>query len=281
MNDSGRMNDSDRRPAAQWRFGLSYTRFSSAWQHKGDSQDRQDAAFPAFCRRHDLIPLKDIYADRGRSGYTDDHRKRGYLGQLIARAKAGGLEPGTVVVVEAWDRLGRLRPDRQIDLLRELLCTGVAIGVDRLNNIFCEEDFGSEKWVGLALFVQLAYQESKQKGERLAASWQRRREKARLGLAQGARLLAGKPPAWVEVAGDGLRLVTDRTLTVKRIFALAAAGLGQARIVAALEKDGLESFGGRCGRWTRRYIASILNDRRAVGEVQPRRLGREIGRAHV
>src|SRR5262245_45930457 len=104
--------------SATRRPGLSYTRYSDSHrQGKGDSQERQDEMFRGFCERHQLIPLKDVYADRGRSGYKDEHRKKGRLGQLIALAKSGGLEPGTVIVVEAWDRLGRLRPDRQTELV--------------------------------------------------------------------------------------------------------------------------------------------------------------------
>src|SRR4051812_5310367 len=94
------------------RMGLSYTRFSDGPQAKGDSQDRQDRMFKQFCERHDLTPVSEVFADRGLSGYKDEHRKRGRLGQLVAVARDGGFERGTVVVIEAWDRLGRLRPDK-------------------------------------------------------------------------------------------------------------------------------------------------------------------------
>src|SRR5262249_27872949 len=153
--------------------------FSDPKQSKGDSSERQDRMFRDFCQRHNLTPLAEIFADRGRSGYKDEHRKKGRLGQLIAMAKDERFEPGTVIVVEAWDRLGRLRPDRQTKLVAELLRTGVSIGVCRLNDIFCEDDFGTHKWTTLAVFIQLAFQESKQKAERVAASWERRREKVR------------------------------------------------------------------------------------------------------
>src|SRR6266446_3735704 len=96
-------------------IGVSYSRFSDPKQGKGDSEDRQDRDFRTFCQSHDLTPAGEVYADRGRSGYKDEHRKKGRLGVLIAAAKAGAFEPRTVIVVEAWDRLGRLRPDRQTE----------------------------------------------------------------------------------------------------------------------------------------------------------------------
>src|SRR6516165_4543042 len=165
--------------ASPRRLALSYTRFSDPIQSQGDSEPRQMEMFRFFCQTHNLTPLTEVFADRGRSGYKDEHRKKGRLGQLIAMAKDGRFDPGTVIVVEAWDRLGRLRPDRQTELVAELLRTGVRIGVCRLNDIFTEEDFGTHKWTTLAVFIQLAYQESKQKAERVAASWTRRRERAR------------------------------------------------------------------------------------------------------
>src|SRR5262249_10775606 len=158
------------------RMGISYARFSDIKQARGDSENRQDEDYRAFCERHNLTPVKDTYVDRGRSGYHDEHRRKGKLGMLIAEAKRGAFEPGTVIVVEAWDRLGRLRPDKQTELVAELLRTGVSIGVCKLNLIFAESDFGTHNWTTLAVFIQLGYQESKQKAERVARSWVGRRK---------------------------------------------------------------------------------------------------------
>jgi DNA invertase Pin-like site-specific DNA recombinase len=261
-----------RRPA------ISYTRFSDPKQGKGDSEDRQAEMFRSFCTRHNLTPLTEVFADRGRSGYKDEHRKKGRLGQLVAMAKDERIECGTIIVVEAWDRLGRLRPDKQTELVAELLRTGVSIGVCRLDDIFSEEDFGTHKWTTLAVFIQLAYQESKQKAERVADSWNRRRERARTK----GELLTTRLPAWLELVNGEPRLIPERAAAVRRIFALAADGYGHTRIVSTLTAERVPSFGrvvmnsGRTrsqfsGKWTRPYVALILNDRRACGELQPYR----------
>jgi DNA invertase Pin-like site-specific DNA recombinase len=259
-----------RRPA------ISYTRFSDPKQGKGDSEDRQAEMFRSFCTRHSLTPLTEVFADRGRSGYKDEHRKKGRFGQLVAMAKDERIEPGTIIVVEAWDRLGRLRPDKQTELVAELLRTGVSIGVCRLDDLFSEEDFGTHKWTTLAVFIQLAYQESKQKAERVADSWERRRERARTG----GELLTTRLPAWLELVNGEPRLIPGRAAAVRRIFALAAEGKGHTRIVSTLTAERVPSFGRAVvnsdrvrsqfsGTWTRPYVALILNDRRALGELQP------------
>src|SRR5262245_46498463 len=95
------------------RIGISYGRFSVHVHQKHDhSTDRHSRLYRDFCQRHNLTPLTEVFMDRGRSGYKDEHRKKGQLGVLIAYAQEGRFEPGSVLVVEAWDRLGRLRPDR-------------------------------------------------------------------------------------------------------------------------------------------------------------------------
>src|SRR5262245_20044675 len=212
------------------RTGVSYGRFSDPTRQKhGDSEDRQARDYRDFCQRHNLTPLTEVFMDRGRSGYKDEHRKKGRLGVLIAHAKDGCFERGSVIVIEAWDRLGRLRPDRQTDLVRELLETGVDIGVCQLNDIFTLEDFGTHKWIVLSTFIMLAYQESRQKAERVAASWQTRRAAARAGQAMPPRkadgrvskLFCDRLPAWLEAKGTGARPVPERARAICRIFALA------------------------------------------------------------
>jgi DNA invertase Pin-like site-specific DNA recombinase len=253
------------------RLAVSYSRFSDPKQAQGDSQDRQDEMFRHFCQAHNLTPCSEVFADKGKSGYHDEHRKNGRLGQLLAAAKDGRFEPGTVIVVEAWDRLGRLRPDKQTALVADLLKTGVSIGVCRLNDIFDEDDFGSMKWAGLSTFIMLAHQESKQKADRVSSSWRKRRDRARKARAEGKTApVTGRTPAWLELVNGVFRPLPGPVAAVKRVFALAAEGYGRTRLIAALEAEGVPPFG-NTGRWTRSYVNRILLDRRVCGEYQPRK----------
>jgi DNA invertase Pin-like site-specific DNA recombinase len=248
------------------RTGISYARFSDPKQAQGSSEERQERDYRAFCQHHNLTPLTEVFLDRGRSGYKDQHRKKGRLGALIRYAKEGRFEPGSVIVIEAWDRLGRLRPDKQTELVAELLRTGVDIGVCQLNDIFTEADFGTHKWIVLSTFIMLAYQESKQKGDRVAASWVSRRQKAR----ENGKLVTSRLPFWLEPAADGARPVPKRVAAVRRVFALAADGRGRGLIVKALVAEGVPAFGST-GNWTRSYVNKLLTDRRVLGEYQPRK----------
>jgi DNA invertase Pin-like site-specific DNA recombinase len=252
------------------RLAVSYSRLSDPKQAKGSGEDRQEKDFRTFCTLHNLTPSGEVYADR-LSGYKDHHRQKGRLGQLIQAAKDGKFEAGTVIVVEAWDRLGRLRPDKQTALVAELVGCGVGIGVCRLNDIFVEEDFGTHKWTTLAVFIQLAYQESKQKGERVAHSWVKRQADAR---ENGSRVTSIRP-YWIDADGN---LIPEKAAAVHRVFELAAAGNGHRRIIKALLTEGVkplgdEPQGGKKGsrfghKWTRAYVALLLRDRRVLGEQQ-------------
>jgi DNA invertase Pin-like site-specific DNA recombinase len=246
------------------RIAISYSRFSDPKQARGDSEDRQERDFRSFCSRHNLTPLSEVYADRGRSGYKDEHRKKGRLGQLIAAAKDGRFEPGTVVVVEAWDRLGRLKPNKQIDLIEELLEAGICIGICRLDDIFTEEDFGTHKWTTLAVFVQLAYQESKQKSERVGASWESRRRRAR----ENGEFMAGSLPSWLQLVNGVIVPIPEHVAAVGRVFELSGGGFGIARIIRTLIEEGVKPIG-RADRWSHSYITLLLNDRRVLGALQP------------
>jgi DNA invertase Pin-like site-specific DNA recombinase len=248
------------------RIAISYSRFSDPVQAKGDSEDRQEKDFRNFCRRHNLTPLSEVYIDRGRSGYRDEHRKKGRLGQLIAAAKDDRFERGTIIVVEAWDRLGRLRPDKQTELVAELLRTGVSIGICRLDDIFTEDDFGTHKWAMLSTFIMLAYQESKQKADRICSSWERRRRLAR----ENGAVMTPQLPGWLQLVNGAIVPIPERVAVVKRVFRQSAAGYGRARIVATLTKENVATFGD-AGKWSCSYIGKILNDRRVLGELQPRK----------
>jgi hypothetical protein len=111
----------------------------------------------------------------------------------------------------------------------------------------------------------LAYQESKQKAERVAQSWQARRQRAR---ANGG-LVTSVLPAWLEYLNGQARLIPERAAVVRRIYQLAAQGYGHGRIIRTLRAEEIPSFTG--GEWNTTYIGMILGDRRALGEYQPRK----------
>jgi DNA invertase Pin-like site-specific DNA recombinase len=251
------------------RTAVSYARFSDPKQAAGDSLARQEEMFRRFCQQNNLTPLKDVFADKGRSGFKGVHLKKGQLGDLLRAAEEGRFDEGTVVVVETWDRLGRLRPDFQTELVKAILLTGVHIGICRTGAIFQESDFGTDHWLTFSTFAYLAHQESLQKSERVKAAYQRKRE--------NGKIVSGRLPAWLRMHGGEIVPIPENVAAVRRIFTLSAEGFGQARIIATLNAEGFKPMGRGKNGWGHSYIQLLLTDRRVLGELQPSREGNAEG----
>jgi hypothetical protein len=93
--------------------GHQHSRFSDLSQGEGDSETREERMFAEACWLHSLNPMAKVFADRGKSGYKDEHRKKGQLGELVALANAGTFEPGNIIVVEPGiDSVGGARTSK-------------------------------------------------------------------------------------------------------------------------------------------------------------------------
>jgi hypothetical protein len=81
--------------------------------------------------------------------------------------------------------------------------------------------------------------------------------------------MAGDLPAWLQVEGGEIVPIPERVAGVKRIFRLSGDGYGTSRIMRTLMAEGVQPFG-KSGKWNVAYLDKILNDRRVLGEMQPR-----------
>jgi hypothetical protein len=125
----------------------------------------------------------------------------------------------------------------------------------------------SNGWELMRAVMELSrgHGESALKSKRNGDAWDQRRKNTR---AKGA-LLTLRLPAWVECRGGKLRPIAARAAAVRRVFTLAAAGYGNASIVKKLTAEKVPPFG-VADHWSRTYVALLLTDRRALGELQPR-----------
>src|ERR1700739_3092496 len=103
---------------------FSYVRFSTPQQKLANSLRRQVERTAAYCAEHGLT-LDESLRDEGLSGYHGVHRKRGALGRFLARVKAGEIERGSVLVVEAFDRMSRQTPREAQEQFLSLINAGI------------------------------------------------------------------------------------------------------------------------------------------------------------
>ncbi len=255
---------------------FSYIRFSTPEQASGDSLRRQSERAEDYCgRRGWVLNTTLTLRDLGVSAFRGSNAAVGNFRTFLDAIKSGRVRPGSVLVVESFDRISRQGIDEGYDIIKGILKAGVTIVT-----LSPEREFDASATKSLsrgALEIQLilerAAEESETKSKRVGAAWEQKRKRLRESGAVLTRML----PAWVRLASGKLELVPERAAIVRRVFDLATSGYGHAAIVAKFTADGVKPFGKGAG-WGRSYIAAILADRRALGEFQPaRRSGEAAG----
>jgi DNA invertase Pin-like site-specific DNA recombinase len=112
------------------KIAISYLRFSTEEQKKGNSTQRQKRKFYTWCMENNLEPDETLsIMDEGLSGYRGEHlSERGALGVFLAAVKDGKF-PNHVLVVENLDRLSRQEPYLSLKTLENIIEYGVDIHV--------------------------------------------------------------------------------------------------------------------------------------------------------
>jgi DNA invertase Pin-like site-specific DNA recombinase len=253
---------------------ISYRRFSSGQQAKGDSLKRQTEAAQAYCDAHgDDLDLS--FVDPGMSAYRSKNATEGALKRLVELAEEGMFEPGTKLIVEHLDRLSRAELTTAQSQFQRILRTGVTIVTladgqeytyDKINS-----DLGSIVISIVMMFK--AHEESALKGKRVAKAKASRRERVR--ASEGATKMTRQCPAWLKARGTGEKIqfapMPERVAVVRRIFELSLAGLGKRAIMSLLNREGVPAFRGKDG-WHHSSVAALLHNDRTLGYFHPSRV---------
>ncbi len=209
----------------------------------------------------------------------------------MAEARKGLIRPGDCLLIENWDRLSRQDIWAAIGLVNDLRQLGIHVGrLDRGKLLRCDSNDAGD-FFEAAIELMRGNSESQMKSHRNGAAWERKRKAAR----EGGKPVTRRVPLWIEERDGKLHLIPEKAAVVKHIFTLAAGGYGYCAICRRLNEDNILPFGdfeeylderdpdrprtrrrakkgGRLGggRWGIHYLARLLNDRRAMGEHQPR-----------
>jgi DNA invertase Pin-like site-specific DNA recombinase len=246
---------------------FSYLRFSTAEQKLGDSTGRQLRISRDWCRMHELEPDETLsMTDEGFSAYKGEQITKGALGVFSAAVRDGKF-PNHVLVAENLDRISRQGPKLARKIIEQIVDNGVDI---HIANIAVELTPGWENDPAKSIIVDVelgrAWKESQYKSDRIGSAWRSKKSKATNGLAITASTLG-----WLKARkGESVTVVPQRAAAIRRIFQLAALGLGGVRIIRQLVKEGHKPFG-TSGKWTLGYIQLILSNRSVLGEYQPLR----------
>lgn len=250
-------------------LAYSYVRFSSPKQAEGDSLRRQATDAADWCARNNVrLDASLTLHDLGHSAFRGAHREnpdRHALAAFLKLVEEGRIPRGSYLIVESLDRLSREHVTPALTLLLNLTQAGVRVVQLKPVEVTFGERPDPMQLMMAIMELSRGHSESEMKSVRHKANWREMRRKARAGVPMTKRL-----PAWVRLGEDGkLALVPERAAVVRQIFALAAAGYGVPSIVAKLNADKVPPIGGRAKLWCRAYVALIIRDKRAAGELQP------------
>jgi DNA invertase Pin-like site-specific DNA recombinase len=286
-------------------IGFSYIRFSSPEQGKGDSLRRQTQAAAEWCTRNGItLDTSLTLHDKGCSAFKGLHRDnpdKHALALFLKLVERGTkVRPGDYLIIENLDRLTRENERAALRLWMDLLDKGVNIVQLSPETVFKHEKTDMMDVMRAIIELSRGHSESARKCERNGAAWKEKLDRARGKKKQPPRRkddrvtesLTDRLPAWVQDVDGVLHLVPTRAAAVERIYQLAADGCGIRRIIMKLEAEKVSPFGGYeeyededgntrrrapagehlgSGKWTKSYVHRILQDRRAIGEFQPRK----------
>jgi DNA invertase Pin-like site-specific DNA recombinase len=250
---------------------ISYKRFSTPKQVRGDSDRRQSDLTTEYCKRNHLR-LVDTYLDAGLSGFTGENLNDGSaLRTLLHAAKVGKFKPGTRLIVESLDRLSRREITTAVRLFLDILDTGLVIVtlIDG-DQVFTKERVDSDLTALIIAIVYLARanNESKNRRERALQAQQTARRKAR----ERKIPITTECPAWLTLAGKGdarhFIVDRDRARVIRHIFKMAASGMGQYQITRFLNQHGVATFAGS-PKWRPGMIGHLLLSQAVVGQFHP------------
>jgi DNA invertase Pin-like site-specific DNA recombinase len=254
----------------------SYKRFSTPEQSKGDSLRRQTAMAADYCQRHGLTLDADLtMTDAGVSGFKGKNLEgTAALGAFLEAVKDGDVPKGSVLLVEALDRITRKSANRAAAIIQDIVDAGIdVVTLNDQKRYTAAGMADGMDYLWIVVQAMRAHDESKNKSRRVAEAWKAKRE-----AAEGGTRLTSHVPGWIRIDGDKLELIPARAKIVRRIFEEYVAGKGTAGIAHELNADGVATWGNRkpraAGRplqgWYKTYVQKILFGKAAAGTLEHR-----------
>lgn len=261
------------------RKALSYIRYSSLAQgtEGRNSTKRQQEALDAALAKWNL-ELDATFKDGGKSGYHQRHlAKGGAMHRLRNMALRGELR-GKVIVIEDFDRAGRMQVMEASRLLADLLENGVDLVVGQYGGeYFSKEAFLASPHLFYRALDEMhrGFGESKRKTEMAKAKWKERLER----IAGGKPVALNSLPFWLYNEKDHEGRSTGK-ISVKKgmrelicqVYAMYLAGEGGQVIANKLNAKGVPLPPRRDGTvrsnanvWHPTFIQKLIKNRALLG----------------
>ncbi|MDR7331779.1 recombinase family protein [Roseateles asaccharophilus] len=224
----------------------SYLRFSDPRQAAGHSSERQAAYAARWAAEHGLQLDESLtLRDEGLSAYHQRHVKSGALGVFLAAVEGGQVPEGSVLVVEALDRLSRAEPIQAQAQLAQIVNAGITVVTASDGKAYSRAQLKANPMdLVYSLLVMIrAHEESDTKSKRVTAAILKQCRGWQAGTWRG-KVRNGKDPQWVRETAEGWELVPERAEAVREMARLYLAGQSGRRILDKLAEAGLSPVDG-------------------------------------
>lgn len=249
----------------------SYVRFSNAKQELGDSLRRQVEMAEDYCKKHGLELHPVSFRDLGVSAFKRKNLEKGALAAFIDAVKSGKIAKGSYLVIEQFDRLSRADLPTAVQLLLDLVKSGIIL-VTLVDEVVWDKEAIQDvgKLVLAIVFMSRANNESAMKAERLSRVWGKKKERA----AETGAILTRECPRWLVVNGDktAFEVLPDRVESIHKVFDMRINGHGVVSIVRRANEEGWPVPGSGI-TWHTSLVGRLLHNRSLLGEYQPYKYG--------
>jgi DNA invertase Pin-like site-specific DNA recombinase len=253
------------------RTAYSYFRFSSGKQADGDSVRRQTVDVPAYCLLYDWkLDTNLTYADKAVSSFHGKNAKTGSLAGFLAAVREGTISHDSILIVEDVDRLSRQEPLDSLDLIREIVKSGIELVTLSDGQHYTKQSLqtnAGQLFVLLGKIIR-AHEESLMKSKRTKA-WRLPRVEAARTKREAIRQ---RLPGWIRRNAEGaLELVPEKAAIMRRIVQMGLDGIGGVAIARILNREGVPPIANRSTTkaWTFSVPRFYLTSRLLIGEYQP------------
>lgn len=247
-------------------IAYAYTRFSSAQQADGDSKRRQDSLTSSWPDAP-LYEIRNLH-DAGISAYTGKNQTIGQFGQFLTALRHGKLGAKPVLLVENLDRISREELETAQTLFLEIISHGATI-ITLHNGKRYAKGMGLVDIITALVEMDLAHQHSAKLSMRVKAAWEARKRSGEIIHNRS------QSPSWLRLNVERTQFepIPERVAVVRRMFEMAARGLGPDAIAKAFNLEGLPSWSRRksgINAWRGTTIAKVLYRRSVLGEFDGR-----------
>ena len=245
----------------------SYIRFSTPEQAKGHSLQRQLSYAREYAEKHNLVLDESLtLRDEGLSAYHQKHITEGAFGIFLSAVRDGKVAPGSLLIIEALDRISRAEPMVAQSILSQIIMAGITVITASDNKVYEREAIKKNPMdlvYSVLLFVK-ANEESENKSRRVKDAIVGRIEYW-IKYGHGKLIRNGRDPSWLKSNLDktGFEIIPERVETIKEIINLYNKGWGYHKLSYYLN-DNHTPFGAK--EWYTKYIFNILRSRTLIGE---------------